>query len=712
MRCFFLCETICDKSRFDTVDTVFALFAVLLYGEQAGIPLYFFVCGAGNSSEDVLKNSAVKFATIVAILSPSAFAATAYINQIGYRTSDFKELSLVDASGKVDFVNSSGTTVLSVTPTAASFWDASGQNVARADFSDLKTAGTYTIKVNGQNLRTDLVIKDKTYEDVLKAAIKWYYYQRASMALEEQYAGKWKRAAGHMDQSVELHNSTGASGTINSPKGWYDAGDYGKYIVNSGITTYTLLSLYEHFPDYFKTLKWNIPADGSLPDLLAEIKYNLDWMLTMQANDGGVYHKLTALGFPGDVMPAQDTDKRYVIGKGTAASFDFAGVMAVASRVYKPFDASFSSKCLEVAKKAYAWGLQNPNRAFANPSDVSTGDYANDQLEDEKLFAGTELFVTTGDASYKVSGSSQYVSYWGDMSGIATYGKATHATEFGGDASEAKQKILGTADEFVNRAESGFGVVMAKDDFVWGSNSAAANQGVWLLHAYYLTGDNKYYKAAVKVLDYLLGKNPLDMSFVTGFGSKSPRMPHHRPSTADGVEDPVPGMLVGGPQPDGEDIGSAAEWKCADYRTGNAATAYTDQRCSYATNEVAINWNAPLAYLAGAIEAINAGYAPKFAVAGVAKKNEVVGSSSSAVASSDSNQPWQPNSSTSVANSSNSAQPWQGVSSSSQGTISIGNAPAAVDFHTDANPRFRLVDYKLYVEQNGKRYDLKGQRIR
>lgn len=648
-----------------------------------------------------MKKAVVKLSAVVAVFSMSAFAATAYINQVGYRTADYKELSLVDANGNVDFVDASGKTVLSVTPKSASFWDASGQNVARVDFSDLKTAGKYTVKVGGQVLRSDLVIKDKTYEDVVKAAIKWFYYQRASMALEEQYAGQWKRAAGHMDQNVQLHNSTGASGSINSSKGWYDAGDFGKYIVNSGITTYTLLSLYEHFPDYFKSLKWNIPADGSLPDLLAEIKYNLDWMLTMQANDGGVYHKLTALGFPGDIMPAQDTDARYVIGKGTAATFDFAAVMAVASRVYKPFDASFASKCLEAAKKAFSWGSQNPNRAFSNPSDVSTGDYADNQLGDEKLFAGTELFISTGDAGYKVSGSSEYVSYWGDMAGVATYGKATHANEFGGEASDAKQKILGTANTFVNRAESGFGVVMAMDDFVWGSNAVAANQGVWLLHAYYLTGDDKYYKTAVKVLDYLLGKNPLDMSFVTGFGTKSPKMPHHRPSTADGIEAPVPGMLVGGPQPSGEDVGSAAEWKCADYRTGHAATAYTDQRCSYATNEVAINWNAPLAYLAGAIEAINAGYAPKFAVAGVAKEVQT---------SSSSSQSAQINSSASVAVSSSSTIPAQ--SSSSQGTISIGAVPTAATPRTGIVARFRLEDYRLLVEQNGKHYGLNGQRIR
>ena len=682
-----------------------------------------------------MKNHALKLVALAAIVATPAIAATAYINQIGYRPGDFKELALVDANGNVDFVNSAGQVVLSVTPKAASFWDASGQNVQLVDFSKLSEAGKYSIKVNGNVLRSDLVVKSQTYEEIVKASVKWFYYQRASMALEEQYAGKWARAAGHTNPTAELHNSTGASGTINSSKGWYDAGDYGRYIVNSGITTYTLLSLYEHFPNYFKTLKWNIPAEGSLPDLLAEIKYNLDWMLTMQASDGGVYHKLTSLGFPGDVMPAQDNSKLYVIGKSSAGTFDFAAIMAMASRIYKPFDASFATKCLDAAKKAFAWGQQHPNQNYlANPSDVSTGAYEDKDASDEKVLAGTELFITTGDASYKQSGTTEYISYWGGVLGLATYEKATHQTQFGGDANEAKQKILGTADNFVNRAEKGFGVVMAKDDFVWGSNSTAANQGVWLLHAYYLTGEQKYYKTAVKALDYLLGKNPLDMSFVTGYGTKSPKMPHHRPSTSDNIEEPIPGMLVGGPQPGGEDVGSAAEWKCADYRTGQAATAYTDQRCSYATNEVAINWNAPLAYLAGALEAINAGHAPEFAAKGVAKNDtpassssEQIGSSSvalssSSVASSSATSPSSssvPQSSAAVSSSSsmNPSSSAATVSSSSATVTYSSSATEALHAPIQAKmqkyePRLRFDDQKLFVEKNGKRFDLKGHRIK
>jgi endoglucanase len=219
--------------------------------------------------------------------------ATAYINQVGYQTNDVKSLTLTGATGDpVEFVNSSGTTVLSAIPSNESNYSAADVNARLVDFSNLKIPGIYQVKQNGNMLRQDLKIADKAHENVLKAGLKWYYYQRASMELTELYAGQYKRAAGHMDNNVSFHNSaTGGSGTLNSPKGWYDAGDYGKYIVNSGISTYTLLALYEHFPQYFNSLKWNIPAEGSLPDLLAEIKYNLDWMLTMQASDGGVFHK-------------------------------------------------------------------------------------------------------------------------------------------------------------------------------------------------------------------------------------------------------------------------------------------------------------------------------------------------------------------------------------------------------------------------------------
>ena len=312
---------------------------------------------------------------------------------------------------------------------------------------------------------------------------------------------------------------------------------------------------------------------------------------------------------------------------------------------------------------AYAWSVTNSNARFSNPSDVKTGEYGDGNFKDEKQFAASELFITTGKSEYKLSGSSKSLPSWADVYGLVTYGKATHVAEFGNYGEMAKDSLLNVADNLANRINGGFGVVMSSKDFVWGSNSVAANQGIWLLHAYYVTGEEKYYKAALMVLDYLVGKNPLDMSFVTGFGAKSPMHPHHRPSEADGIAAPVPGMLAGGPQPNAEDKSD-----CGDYRTGYAATTYKDNVCSYASNEVAINWNAPLAYLAGALEALHHGHVPPFADKSIARETE---------------------------------------------TMAIGpgivNSMKSVD---GSAPRLRFKDQKLYVERNGVKYNLKGHRLK
>ena len=202
--------------------------------------------------------------------------------------------------------------------------------------------------------------------------------------------------------------------------------------------------------------------------------------------------------------------------------------------------------------------------------------------------------------------------WWGDMNMLGIYRVATGATIFGDSLSKAAEKIL--IDEANSlKAEgdtSGYRLPMHKWNWNWGSNSAVANNGIILLHAYYITGNVAYLNGAQKCLDYLLGKNPFEMSYVTGFGYRSPRNPHHRPSEGDLVDDPVPGMLVGGPHLGKQDINldGTENWKCPNYASSDMpALAYLDDRCSYATNEVAINWNAPLGYLAGALQAIYEG---------------------------------------------------------------------------------------------------------
>jgi endoglucanase len=503
-----------------------------------------------------------------------------------------------------------------------------------AAFSSFTGKGSFVVCVPGVGTSYVFEINDSVNKNVGQAVLKGYYYQRVSMPLEEKYAGKWHRSAGHPDTVVYIHPSAASkarpAGTIiSTPGGWYDAGDYNKYIVNSGITMGTLLSSYEDFPDYFKQLKTNIPeSNDDVPDILNEIIYNLRWMLTMQdPGDGGVYNKCTNAAFDGMVMPGVTQLPRYVVQKGTAAALDFAAVTAQAARIlsgYKKQLPGLSDSCLAASKKAWAWSLLNPaleyNQQKMNEKfkpEITTGGYGDRNFNDEWLWASAELFITTKDKKYfdilnKYLTEPVFLSSWSNPGMLAYYSmlrlqKALPSfTE--NDLKMMKAKVLDMANGYIEKvAANAFETVIGQSvrDFNWGGNANAANQGILLIRAYLITGDKKYIDNALTNLDYLLGRNATGYCFVTGIGSKSPMHPHHRESVADGVTDPVPGLLVGGPNPGMQDH--------TKYEFTEPETAYSDNSPAYASNEIAINWNAPMVYLVNAIEALEkqVGYSKK-----------------------------------------------------------------------------------------------------
>ncbi|HYH15505.1 MAG TPA: glycoside hydrolase family 9 protein, partial [Flavisolibacter sp.] len=286
-----------------------------------------------------------------------------------------------------------------------------------ADFSSLQQSGSFVLLLLGIGHSYPFQIEAKVHSEAATAALKGFYYQRMSMPLKKQYAGKWHRSAGHMDNVVYIHPSAASkerpAGTkLSSIGGWYDAGDYNKYIVNSGITMCTLMAAYEDFPDYFNSVKVNIPESGNaVPDILDEVAYNLRWMLTMQdPNDGGVYHKCTNADFDGMVMPGVTKAPRYLVQKSTAAALDFAAVMVQASRVYQKFGKAFpglADSCFNAASGAWMWAQKNPtviyNQKEINSNHkpaITTGEYGDRNLNDEWLWAAAELFATTKDRKY------------------------------------------------------------------------------------------------------------------------------------------------------------------------------------------------------------------------------------------------------------------------------------------------------------------------
>ncbi len=541
------------------------------------------------------------------------------VNQIGFYPAA-KKVAVVPASDASEFAlvsASDGVVVYRGNLSASDSWEHSGEVVKLADFSYFRTPGRYRVRVEGMADSPAFIIGTHVYRSLNDAAIKAYYFNRASTELLETHAGRFARPMGHPDAKVEVHSSAATAarpeGTvISSPKGWYDAGDYNKYIVNSGISTYTLLAAYEHFPAYYHRRELNIPESGDdVPDLLDEIMWNLDWMLTMQdPNDGGVYHKLTTKNFEGKVMPHEAVAQRYVVQKGTAAALNFAATMATASRVYAEYDEvfpGFSTRALQAAEAAWRWALANPDLHYKNPSDIHTGEYGDSNVGDEFAWAAAELYITTGDDSYYRAFEAPHVENavpsWSQSRGLAWMSLAFHRDNLtpAADRKLIAGRVEQLADELRNDWKaSAYRVPMRAQDFVWGSNGVAMNNAMMLLQGYLLNAEPEYLEAAQSLLDYVLGRNPTDFSYVTAHGEHTPMHIHHRPSEADGIVDPVPGFLAGGPHSGQQDSDDCP----VPYPSDLPAKSYLDHWCSYSTNEITINWNAPLVYVSGAIDVL------------------------------------------------------------------------------------------------------------
>jgi endoglucanase len=369
-----------------------------------------------------------------------------------------------------------------------------------------------------------------------------------------------------------------------------------------------------------KTVKLNIPESGNgVPDLLNETLWNLRWMLTMQDSvDGGVYHKLTNAAFDKMEMPDKATDTRYLIQKSTAATLDFAAVMAQSARVFRQYEVqlpNFADSCREAALKAWEWAQTHPhiiyNKYVLNDNfkpKITTGDYGDNEVRDEFIWAASELFVTLKDIKYVhkinvIPDIKMPLPSWSQVRVLGYYTIARNSERIAGtgykNIAEIKKRIVNYANGLIKDADkTAYKAVMYKKkaNFIWGSNSVAANQGIALIQAYKITGDKKYLKYALDNLDYILGRNGTGYSFVTGYGSKTPMHPHHRPSIADGIVDPIPGLLSGGANPGDEDHIPLPSFIPDE--------AYIDNDQAYASNEIAINWNSPMAYLLNALEAL------------------------------------------------------------------------------------------------------------
>lgn len=543
-----------------------------------------------------------------------------YLNQIGFLPQSRKVASVTSAARSFQIRRLPNQAIVFEGALATPHLDeASGDSVRTADFSKLQTPGRYAIHVDGDTTGPEFTVGSDIYLHPLWLTMRAFYGQRCGCDVD--LGNGYAHPKCHMEGAY--HPTSGRSGKIANHGGWHDAGDYGRYIVNSGISTGTLLWTWEFYGPSLRSLDLNIPeSGGKTPDFLAEIQWNLNWMLELQDADGGVWQKQTSEQFCPFIMPQDDHSVSYVIGTGappyqsTCATADLAAVMAIAARCYSQYHPAFAQRCLEAAKKAWAWSQQHPDVPFKNPAGIGTGEYSDRNCLDEISWAAAELWRTTGEEEFQRAFLSSLprapetlaikAPSWNNLTAMACWTYALAERKSSPQAvAEIREASLKTARELAQRSlANGYGNTMALNDYIWGSNGVAANHALLLIVAKHFETDRSFTNAAVANLDYLFGRNCFGLSWVTQLGSHPFMHPHHRPSVADGIVAPWPGLMSGGPN------GHPGDAVARLLPMQPPMRMYVDDQRAYSCNEVAINWNAPLVFALAAADASGRSHLP------------------------------------------------------------------------------------------------------
>lgn len=514
------------------------------------------------------------------------------------------------------------------------FDEISGIEACTADFSDLNTPGEYYLvieKTDGENLSDwsfPFEIRSGLYHPLANDLRKALYYQRCGCALTSKHAGPFTHEACHIDEASLYEDP---SVRLEVSGGWHDAGDYGRYVTPAAIAVSHLLWAYELFPEKMQDTV-NIPESGTpmgqetnpvAPDLLHEVRYELDWMLKMQRADGGVYHKVTTAHHAPFVMPEADKKPLIVYPVSSMATAMFAASLAQAARIYHPFDSEYASRLLAAACKAQHWLLVNPQWVpFKNPEDCKTGEYGHRGDADHRMWAAIELLRTTKTLSPTDFASLEAPCR--DILSRAMADEQVNKTSFGWEeagalamlslvfdldctcgadyAGQAKDILLGCADRTLDKLSlTPFAVPLTAQEYFWGSNMHLMCQGMYLVVAHILTKKPSYLTGAHHCLDYLLGKNVVGMSYVSGWGEHSLSNPHNRPTVADGIDAIMPGWVAGGAN--GRYRDAAAQMVLEHQENQAPMACYADDWLCYSLNEIAIYWNTPAFFVAAYLDA-------------------------------------------------------------------------------------------------------------
>ena len=489
-----------------------------------------------------------------------------------------------------------------------------GEPVCQIDFSDFKDEGSFILRVKtaaGKAVKSlPFKVGTHLYDDIYHAALNYFYLSRCGTAISKAEGGPWAHAECHAGPALVY----GTDKKIEVNGGWHDAGDYGRYIVAASKAVMDLLLAYEanrHSEEQ---------SDAAIRfDILSEVRFELEWMLKMQREDGGVYHKVSCYHFCGFINPDEEKDELVVSPVSSTATADFAGCCAFAATFFEKSDSAFAKKLLAAALKAQEYLDTHEDEPFRNPPEITTGGYGDWSSADERYFACASLFLQTGEELYLKKAlelresiknvpedpAFPWKNIWIEVFGwgmVAGYG--TEIFLRANDKLDKKtvklfeDSIVQGADRILERVKNAsFGTGL--DKVHWGSCGHVCDQAHLLLAAWDITKNDIYYEAAKKQIDYILGCNPNNICYVTGFGVNTVKYPHHRPSAA--TKKTMPGMVSGGPC---EGLYDA----CAKEKLGPLnlppLRCFIDNYGSYSTNEIAIYWNSTFVYIASKLKLV------------------------------------------------------------------------------------------------------------
>jgi len=599
-----------------------------------------------------LRAAAAALAAILLVAADEAPQPAIRLNQLGFQPGTSKLAIANDPSAAAlpwSVADASGAVVAKGTTTVFGKDAQSGDNVHQVDLGALAKPGNYRLTV-GANTGRAFTVSPDVYGPVARAALNYFYQTRAGIPIEARFAGgaTWARPAGHPHEIASCFQGTDDSGTLwpgcgaykrDVTGGWYDAGDQGKYVVNGGIALWTLQNLWEveqglPAAKRFTAGRELVPDQGPLDPLLVEARWEMDFLLSMQVPDGThmqlpvghqawnarmtltdvdasgmAHHKVADAHWTGLPMPPQDDPQpRLLYPPTTAATLNLAATAAQCARIWKTLDPAYSAKCLAAATRAFDAAVRNP--AVFTGNFTGSGGYGDNNLSDEFYWAAAELFATTHEAVYgEVLHRLHYFTDavqepgWPSTAALGTITLAiTDGALLAPEQAAQRKLIVAAADRFLaEEKQSGYRLPEASTNFGWGSNSGLLNRALLLGLAARFTGEARYRDGMVDVMDYLLGRNPLDQSFISGFGARPMKNPHHRfwaHMLDPHMPPPPPGVVSGGPN-NGRPADDIARQiaPCA-----AAMRCWKDDTRAYSLNEVAINWNAPLVWVAAYLD--------------------------------------------------------------------------------------------------------------